>query len=162
MQLNIGFVSMCAALHGTAWHVSKKEMFLTGFVDQSCWWCLRSLWRPFRITFWYFIWFEVPKITSGPQTFFLMIFELKILWFLMSSPFKSNVHTYVFMRFHFFRIFAILMTSGTCLVFSLMAFGGLWAPLWWFFGLLYRHWKFIDFPGSLLAPQNKITWWCGG
>ena len=115
-------------------------------------------WRPFWITFWYFIWFEVPKITSGPQTFFLMIFELKILWFLMSSPLQSTVNTDVFMRFLFFRIFAILMTSGTCLDLILMTFGGLWVPLWWFFGLLYRHWNFNEFLRSLLAPKNKRMW----
>ena len=117
-----------------------------------------SHWRPFWITFWYFIWFEVPKSTSGPQTFFLMSFESNILWFLMSSPLKSNVNIYVFTRFHFFRIFTILMTSGTCLDLILMTFGGLWAPLWWFFGLLYRHWNFNEFLGSPLAPRSSRTW----
>ena len=116
-----------------------------------------SHWRPFWITFWYFIWFEVPKITSGPQTFFLMIFELKILWFLMSSPLKSTVNTYVFMRFHFFDFFVILMTSGTSWDLILDTFGGLETPFWWFLGVLVMHWNFIDF---LDHPKLRLrTWW---
>ena len=117
-----------------------------------------SLWRPFWITFWYFLTFEASKSMSGLLAWLLLIFKLKLCWFLMSQPLICIVNTDVFIRFHFFDFFMNLMISGTCLDLILVTFGGLVAPFLWFAGLLYRYRNFNEFLGSLLAPQNKRTW----
>ena len=54
-----------------------------------------------------------------------MIFEWEFSWILMSQPLKSIVNTCVFIRFHFFNIFVILMTSGTSWDLILDTLGGL-------------------------------------
>ena len=87
-----------------------------------------------------------------------LIFDWKISWFVMSQPLKNIVNTMVFIRFHFFDFFMILMISGTCLDLILDTLGGLGAPLLWFFEIQYRHWNCYEFPESLLAPKNKRTW----
>ena len=63
----------------------------------------------------------------------------------MSQPLKSIVNTVVFIRFHFFNIFVILMTSGTSWDLILVTLGGLGTPFLWFSGVLDMHWNFIDF-----------------
>ena len=110
----------------------------------------------------YFLWFEQYKITFGLQSCFLMIFEWKFSWILMSQPLKSIVNTCVFIRFHFFNIFVILMTSGTSWDLILDTFGGLETPFWWFLGVLDMHWNFIDFQDlpKLREPGCWVVNWC--
>ena len=107
------------------------------------------LWQPFWVTFPYYLWFEVHKSLLGLHARILMNFDWKILsrflWILMFQPLKSIVNIYVFMRFHFFDFFVILMTSGTSWDLILDTFGGLGRPFWWFVGVLDMHWNFIDF-----------------
>ena len=93
----------------------------------------------------------------GLQAWCLMIFQRKICWFLVSQPIKSILNINVFIRFHFFNIFMILMTSGTSWDLILDTFGGLETPFWWFLGVLDMHWNFIDFQGH---PKLRTwTWW---
>ena len=114
--------------------------------------------RQFCITFWYVLSFEASRSMFGWHVWCLMIFEWNICWFLISQPIKSIVNSSVFNRFHFLDFFMNLMISGTCLDLILITLQGLGAPIWWFVGLLYRHWNFNEFLRSLLASQNKGTW----
>ena len=114
-------------------------------------------WRPSCIAFSCFLWFEQFKITFGLQSRFLMIFERKLCWILMSQPLKSIVNTSVFIKFHFFKMFVILMTSGTSWDLILDTFGSLGRPFWWFVGVLETHWNFIDFHAS----PNWEDWGAG-
>ena len=75
----------------------------------------------------------------------------------MSQPLKSIANTCVFIRFHFFNIFVILMTSGTSWDLILDTFGGLGRPFWWFVGVLEIHWNFIDFQD--LPELRQRGWW---
>ena len=74
----------------------------------------------------------------------------------MVQPFKSRVNTDVFMRFHFFDFFVILMTSGTSRELILDTFGGLETPFWWFLGVLDMHWNFTDFQD---LPKLRASTW---
>ena len=75
----------------------------------------------------------------------------------MVQPLKSMINIYVFMRFHFFDFFAILMTSGTSWDLIFDTFGGLETPFWWFLDVLDMHWNFIDF---LDHPKpTEHGWW---
>ena len=75
----------------------------------------------------------------------------------MVQPLKSIVNIDVFMRFHFFDFFVVLMTSGTSWDLILDTFRGLATPFWWFLGVLDMHWNFIDF---LDHPKlRQWTWW---
>ena len=61
----------------------------------------------------------------------------------MSQPLKSSVNTNFFIRFHFFNIFVILMTSGTSWDLILDTFGGHGTPFLWFSGVLDMHWNLM-------------------
>ena len=80
----------------------------------------------------------------------------------MSQPLKSIVNTVVFIRFHFFNIFVILMTSGASWDLILVTLDGLGAPFLWFSGVLDMYWNFIDFQDH--PKLRGSTWlmvnWC--
>ena len=114
-------------------------------------------WRPFWVTFWYFLWFGVSKSMFGLQAWFLMIFDWKISWFVMSQPVKNSVNTMVFIGFHVFVVLVILMISGPCLDLILDTFEGLGRPFKWLFGVLDMHWNFVDFQDHPELRQR--TWW---
>ena len=122
------------------------------FVD--FWWILDPPLGHFWVTCWYFMWFEVSKSRFGLQARFLMICDRKNCWFLMSQPLKNNVKTIVFKRFYFSDLLLIWMTSGTCLDLILVTLEGLGAPIWWFVGLLYRHWNFNEFHDPTRETPN--------
>ena len=93
----------------------------------------------------------------GLQALFLMLFEWKSLWILMSWPFKNILNTMVFMRFHIFCFFVKFMILGTHLGIILDTFGGPGRPLWWFLGYwihLEISMNFKVFPGT---PQVEST-----
>ena len=107
--------------------------------------------------FWYFLWFGVSKSMFGLQAWFLMIFDWKISWFVMSQPLKNIANTVVFIGFHVFVVLVILMISGTCLDLIFETFGGLGTPFKWFSGVLDMHWNLIDFQDH---PELRAwTWW---
>ena len=90
-------------------------------------------------------------LLGGDQSHFF-----SILWFLMSQPLKSMINTYVFVGFHFLKIFVVLMTSGTSWDLILDTLGGLERPLTWFVGVLHMHWNLIDFQGH---PKLRLRTW---
>ena len=114
-------------------------------------------WKPFWVTVWYFLWFGVSKSMFELQAWFLMIFDWKISWFVMSQPLKNMVNIVVFIRFHFFDFFMNLMISGTCLDLILDPFGGLGRSIWWFLG----YWRLLEilmnFRVSPEPPQAEST-----
>ena len=114
-------------------------------------------WRPVWVTFWYVLWFGVSKSMFGLQAWFLMVFDWKISWFVMSQPLKNILNIVVFIGFHVFVVLVILMISGTCLDLIFETFGGLGRPFKWFFGVLDMHWNFVDFQDH---PELRTwTWW---
>ena len=118
---------------------------------------LETCWGHFGVTFLQFMWFEASKSMFGLQARFLMIFDWKNLWFLMSQPLKNIVNTMVFIRSHFSCIFVILMLSGTSWDLILESFGGLQAPFWWFLRVLENHRNFIEFYDLAGWPQSPAT-----
>ena len=79
----------------------------------------------------------------------------------MSQPLKSIVNTVVFIRFHFFNIFVILMSSGTSWDLILVTLGGLGAPFLWFSGVLDMYWNFSDFqdhPKLREDARLRVNW----
>ena len=111
------------------WHQFGDHV-VPGFSQEGFWvsWCrfvsiFYEFWMPywdhFWVTFWYFMWVGVSKSMFGLQARFLMIFDWRNRWFLMSAPLKNIINTVVFVRFHIFVFLLILMI-----------FGMLWDTLW--------------------------------
>ena len=117
-------------------------------------------WRPFWVTFWYFLWFGVSKSMFGLQAWFLMIFDWKISWFVMSQPLKNIANTVVFIGFHVFVVLVILMISGTCLDLTFETFGGL--DFWCIGDCLKFHWfsgSHQNHPKLREHARLKVKWW---
>ena len=116
------------------------------------------LWIPFWSTLWYVLSLEASKNRFGLQACFLMIFELKIWWFLMSQPMKSIVNSSVFNRFHFLDFFMKFMISGTCLDLILDTFWGLGWLIRWFLGYL----RLLEFLMKFrVSPETAKAEWIG-
>ena len=101
-------------------------------------------WGHFCVTFSYFLWFEVSKSGFGLQERFLMIFDWKTCWILMSRSFKNIANTVVFIRLRFFGFYAILIVSGTSWNLIFEVSGGLQAQFWWYLRVFGTHRNFIE------------------